>query len=60
MVRGTHCSDMVQKCMKDLCKLKRPNAIPYNQKNDIRPFEVSEVVLDWILDPDSVSGRDIN
>lgn len=39
MVRGSHCSDMVQKCMKDLCRLKRPNAIAYNQKNDIRPFE---------------------
>jgi len=38
-VRGAKCSDLVQKCMKDLCLLKKPESIAFNQKNDIRPFE---------------------
>jgi len=38
-VRGAKSSDMVQNCMKDLCILKKPNSISFNQKNDIRPFE---------------------
>jgi len=38
-VRGTNCSDLVMKCMKDLSSLKKPFTINYNEKNDIRPFE---------------------
>jgi len=38
-VRGANCSDLAQKCMKDLCSLKKPASISFNQKNDIRPFE---------------------
>ena len=38
-VRGTNCSDLVMKCMKDLSSIKKPFAISYNQKNEIRPFE---------------------
>jgi len=38
-VRGANCSELVQNCMKDLCVLKKPNSISFNQKNDIRPFE---------------------
>jgi hypothetical protein len=41
LVRGVKCSSLIQRCLKDLAKLKRPNAVTYNQKNDIRPFEVS-------------------
>jgi hypothetical protein len=40
LVRGVKCSSLIQRCLKDLAKLKRPNAVTYNQKNDIRPFEV--------------------
>jgi len=40
-VRGVKCSENVQKCMKDLYTLKKPNAQFYNKKNDIRPFEDS-------------------
>ena len=38
-VRGTNCSDLVMKCMKDLSSLKKPFTVNYNEKNDIRPFE---------------------
>jgi len=38
-VRGVKCSDLTQNCMKDLCALKKPHSIAFNQKNDIRPFE---------------------
>jgi len=38
-VRGSTCSEMVQKCMKDLSLLKKPNSLSFNKKNDIRPFE---------------------
>jgi hypothetical protein len=41
LVRGVKCSSLIQRCLKDLAKLKRSNAVTYNQKNDIRPFEVS-------------------
>jgi len=39
MVRGQKCSQMVRDCMKDLVTLKKPSAVAYNQKNEIRPFE---------------------
>jgi len=39
LVRGAKCSQLVQDVLKDLHALKKPNAINYNQKNDIRPFE---------------------
>ncbi len=33
--------------MKDLYKLKRPDAIAYNQRNDIRPFEDASKLEHW-------------
>eukprot|EP00088_Acartia_fossae_P016109 TRINITY_DN18982_c0_g1_i2.p1 TRINITY_DN18982_c0_g1~~TRINITY_DN18982_c0_g1_i2.p1 ORF type:complete len:328 (-),score=70.56 TRINITY_DN18982_c0_g1_i2:129-1112(-) len=39
LVRGTNCSQLVQDCLKDLHTLKKPEAVNYSQKNDIRPFE---------------------
>jgi len=39
VVKGPNCSKLVQDCMKDLYILKKPDAIAYNQDNDIRPFE---------------------
>ena len=38
-VRGTNCSDLVMKFMKDISSLKKPFTVNYNEKNDIRPFE---------------------
>jgi len=38
-VRGATCSDLVQKCMKDIAVLKQPHSVTFNKKNDIRPFE---------------------
>ena len=38
-VRGTNCSDLVMKCMKDISNLKKPFTVNYNEKNEIRPFE---------------------
>jgi hypothetical protein len=49
LVRGVKCSSLIQRCLKDLAKLKRPNAVTYNQKNDIRPFEVSVAYIRFIV-----------
>jgi hypothetical protein len=49
LVRGVKCSSLIQRCLKDLAKLKRPNAVTYNQKNDIRPFEVSFCYIRFIV-----------
>jgi len=38
-VRGATCSDLVQKCMKDIAVLKQPHSVTFNKKNEIRPFE---------------------
>lgn len=38
-VRGATCSDLVQKCMKDIAVLKQPHSVTFNTKNEIRPFE---------------------
>jgi len=38
-VRGSTCSDLVLRCMRDLATVKKPHSITYSQKNDIRPFE---------------------
>ena len=38
-LRGSTCSQIVQMVMADLHSLKRPLAIRFNKKNDIRPFE---------------------
>jgi hypothetical protein len=51
LVRGVKCSSLIQRCLKDLAKLKRPNAVTYNQKNDIRPFEVSFLFCLIVLTP---------
>jgi len=39
LVRGKKCSNMVQRCFKDLHQLKKPLSTTMNKKNDIRPFE---------------------
>ncbi len=52
LVRGVKCSSLIQRCLKDLAKLKRPNAVTYNQKNDIRPFEVSFLLYSIVLMPE--------
>ncbi|KAG9090096.1 rRNA-binding ribosome biosynthesis protein rpf2, partial [Ceratobasidium sp. 392] len=38
-VKGTHVGERVSGVMKDLMALKRPHAIAFNKKNEIRPFE---------------------
>jgi len=38
-VRGSSCSDLVFRCMKEISLIKKPYAVSFNKKNDIRPFE---------------------
>lgn len=47
VVRGPKCSQTVQDCMKDLYKLKKPDAITYNRPNDVRPFEDASKLERW-------------
>ncbi|KAG8723349.1 rRNA-binding ribosome biosynthesis protein rpf2 [Ceratobasidium sp. 428] len=46
-VRGTHVGERVSGVMKDLMALKRPHAIAFNKKNEIRPFEDSSSLDFW-------------
>jgi len=38
-VRGSHMGEVVGGTMKDIMALKRPHAISFSKKNDVRPFE---------------------
>ncbi|TFK25580.1 Brix-domain-containing protein [Coprinopsis marcescibilis] len=38
-VKGTHTGEVLNNVFKDLMSLKRPNAIAFNKKNQIHPFE---------------------
>ncbi|KAF5345863.1 hypothetical protein D9756_011199 [Leucocoprinus leucothites] len=40
-VKGTHPGELVTNAMKELMALKRPDAIAFNKKNDIHPFDAS-------------------
>ncbi|KAJ3563869.1 hypothetical protein NP233_g8657 [Leucocoprinus birnbaumii] len=40
-VKGTHTGEVVNNAMKELMALKRPDAITFNKKNDIHPFDAS-------------------
>ncbi|GJJ11732.1 hypothetical protein Clacol_005970 [Clathrus columnatus] len=46
-VRGSHPGEKVMGVMKDLMSLKRPNAISFSKKNDIRPFEDASSLEFW-------------
>lgn len=38
-IRGTNANNTVLKAMKNMCSLKRPHAVFFNKKNDMKPFE---------------------
>jgi len=38
-IKGKNTSDVVRHCLKDLYQLKKPDAVHFNKKNDILPFE---------------------
>ncbi|KIY63306.1 Brix-domain-containing protein [Cylindrobasidium torrendii FP15055 ss-10] len=40
-VKGTHTGEVVNNVMKDLMALKRPCAISFSKKNEIRPFDTA-------------------
>ncbi|TFK72829.1 Brix-domain-containing protein [Pluteus cervinus] len=40
-VKGTHTGEVLNGVMKDLMALKRPDAISFNKKNDVHPFDAS-------------------
>ncbi|PPQ68284.1 hypothetical protein CVT24_005100 [Panaeolus cyanescens] len=40
-VKGTHTGELLNNVMKELMALKRPDAIAFNKKNDIHPFDAS-------------------
>ncbi|CAE7209940.1 unnamed protein product, partial [Rhizoctonia solani] len=46
-VKGTHVGEKVSGVMKDLMALKRPHAIAFNKKNQIRPFEDTASLDFW-------------
>ncbi|CUA77082.1 Ribosome production factor 2 homolog [Rhizoctonia solani] len=46
-VKGTHVGEKVSGVMKDLMALKRPHAIAFNKKNEIRPFEDTSSLDFW-------------
>ncbi|KAG8695657.1 rRNA-binding ribosome biosynthesis protein rpf2 [Ceratobasidium sp. 394] len=46
-VKGTHVGERVSGVMKDLMALKRPHAIAFSKKNEIRPFEDSSSLDFW-------------
>ncbi|KAG6375782.1 hypothetical protein JVT61DRAFT_2632 [Boletus reticuloceps] len=46
-VRGTHAGEVVQNAMKELMALKKPNAISFSKKNDVRPFEDASSLEFW-------------
>ncbi|CAE6377538.1 unnamed protein product [Rhizoctonia solani] len=46
-VKGTHVGERVTGAMKDLMALKRPHAIAFNKKNQIRPFEDTASLDFW-------------
>ncbi|KAF8129303.1 Brix-domain-containing protein [Boletus edulis] len=46
-VRGTHAGEVVQYAMKELMALKKPNAISFSKKNDVRPFEDASSLEFW-------------
>ncbi|QRV84515.1 Brix domain protein [Ceratobasidium sp. AG-Ba] len=46
-VKGTHVGERVTGVMKDLMALKRPHAIAFNKKNEIRPFEDTSSLDFW-------------
>jgi len=60
-VRGTHTGETLNAVMKELMALKRPNAISFAKKNDIRPFEDSSSLDFWSLKNDAslfIIGQD--
>ncbi|KAF8216383.1 Brix domain-containing protein [Mycena galopus ATCC 62051] len=40
-VRGTHTGQVLNEVMRDLMALKRPHAVAFSKKNDIRPFDTA-------------------
>ncbi|KAI0259949.1 Brix-domain-containing protein [Gloeopeniophorella convolvens] len=46
-VRGTHTGEVVNRVMKELMALKRPNAISFSKKNTVRPFEDATSLEFW-------------
>lgn len=38
-IRGTNANNTVLKAMKNICSLKRPHAVFFNKKNEMKPFE---------------------
>ncbi|KAF9444282.1 Brix-domain-containing protein [Macrolepiota fuliginosa MF-IS2] len=49
-VKGTHTGEIVTQAMKELMALKRPNALAFNKKNEVRPFDTastSETTLEF-------------
>lgn len=46
-VRGTHTGALLDGVMKDLMALKRPEAISFSKKNDVRPFEDASSLEFW-------------
>ncbi|KAG8916158.1 rRNA-binding ribosome biosynthesis protein rpf2, partial [Tulasnella sp. 418] len=46
-VKGTHTGETLNAVMKDLIALKRPHAVSFSKKNEIRPFEDSSSLDFW-------------
>jgi len=44
LLRGTKCSEDVQKLLKDMVKLKKPNSVFLSRKNDYKPFEAANEI----------------
>jgi len=42
--RANKSSDLVLRCLKDLVKLKKPNAVFFSRKNEFRPFEAANEI----------------
>jgi ribosome production factor 2 len=46
-VHGTKCGGVVKDAMKDLLSLKRPDAISFSKKNEVRPFDSTDSFEFW-------------
>ncbi|PPQ70017.1 hypothetical protein CVT26_013305 [Gymnopilus dilepis] len=44
-VKGTHTGEVLNNVMKELMALKRPDAIAFNKKNEIRPFDAASTSI---------------
>ncbi|CAG8499283.1 1170_t:CDS:2, partial [Acaulospora morrowiae] len=53
-IRGTSTTEIVNEALSDLCRLKKPDSITFNKKNEIRPFE-DDTTLEFLCQKNDAS-----